>query len=67
MIHPLFAIPLYMNTIGSLDYDEINERLLELDWENFMKNKRYNKRMKNYNISVTNKLREEFKIIYKNI
>ena len=33
MIHPLFAIPLYMNTIGSLDYDEINERLLELDWE----------------------------------
>ena len=43
------------------------DKILELDWENFMKNKRYNKRMRNYNISVTNKLREEFKIIYKKI
>ena len=33
MIHPLFAIPLYTNTVGSLDYDNINERLLKLDWE----------------------------------
>ena len=43
------------------------DKILELDWENFMRNKRYNKRMRNYNISVTNKLREEFKIIYKKI
>ena len=41
------------------------DKILELNWENFMKNKRYNKRMRNYNISVTNKLVEEFKIIFK--
>ena len=33
MIHPLFAIPLYINTVESLDYENINERLLKLDWE----------------------------------
>ena len=42
------------------------DKILELNWENFMKNKRYNKRMRNYNISVTNKLIEEFTIIFKN-
>ena len=41
------------------------DKILELNWENFMNNKRYNKRMRNYNISVTNKLIEEFKIIFK--
>ena len=41
------------------------DKILELNWENFMKNKRYNKRMRNYNISVTNKLVEDFKIIFK--
>ena len=41
------------------------DKILELNWDNFMKNKRYNKRMRNYNISVTNKLVEEFKIIFK--
>ena len=41
------------------------DKILELTWENFMKNKKYNKRMRNYNISVTNKLVEEFKIIFK--
>ena len=41
------------------------EMILELTWDDFMKNKSYNSRMNNFNISVTKKLIEEFKVIYK--
>ena len=41
------------------------DKILELSWEDFMDNKRHNKRMNNYNISITKKLTEEFKVIYK--
>ena len=38
--------------------------ILELTWDDFFKFKKFNKRMNNYNISVTNKLIEEVKIVY---
>tara|TARA_B110000037_G_C16787305_1_gene369933 strand:- start:35 stop:547 length:513 start_codon:yes stop_codon:yes gene_type:complete len=41
------------------------DKILELSWEDFMDNKRHNIRMNNYNISITKKLTEEFKVIYK--
>jgi len=47
-----------------LDEDYGVEKILELTWDDFMKYKKFNKRMNNYNISVTNKLVDEVKIIY---
>ena len=41
------------------------EMILELTRDDFMKHKSYNSRMNNFNISVTKKLIEEFKVIYK--
>ncbi len=38
--------------------------ILELTWNDFMKFKKYNKRMNNYQISVTQKLIDEVKIVY---
>jgi hypothetical protein len=38
--------------------------ILELTWEDFFKHKKYNKRMNNYNISLTNKLIDAVKIVY---
>ena len=40
------------------------EKILELTWEDFMKYKKYNKRMNNYNITVTKTLINQVKIIY---
>jgi hypothetical protein len=40
------------------------EKILELTWEDFMKYKKYNKRMNNYNISITKTIINQVKIIY---
>ena len=48
-----------------LDEEYGVDKMLELTWNDFMKYKSHNTRMNNYNISVTKKLTDEFKIIYK--
>jgi hypothetical protein len=48
-----------------LDEEYGVDKILELSWEDFMKYKRFNKRMNNFNISITKKLTEKFKVIYK--
>jgi len=51
--------------IVTLDSSWQVDRILELTWEDFMKNKKFNSRMENYAVSVTNKLINKFTIIYK--
>lgn len=41
------------------------DKILELSWDDFYEFKKYNKRMNNYNISITKQLTEKFKVIYK--
>ena len=41
------------------------DKILELSWDDFCEFKKYNKRMNNYNISITKQLTEKFKVIYK--
>tara|TARA_Y100000768_G_C23835301_1_gene613413 strand:+ start:367 stop:879 length:513 start_codon:yes stop_codon:yes gene_type:complete len=48
-----------------LDEEYGVDKMLELSWDDFMKHKSYNSRMNNYNISITKKLTEKFKVIYK--
>ena len=40
------------------------DMILELTWDEFYVHKSYNKRMKNYNISLTKKIYETVKIVY---
>jgi len=40
------------------------DMILELTWDDFFKFKKFNKRMNNFNISLTNKLIDSVKIIY---
>ena len=40
------------------------DMILELTWKDFYENKKFNKRMNNFNISVTNKLINSVKIIF---
>jgi hypothetical protein len=40
------------------------DMIIELTWEDFFKHKKFNKRMNNYNISVTNKLIDSVRIVY---
>ena len=47
-----------------LDSDYSLDMILELTWEDFFKFKRYNKRMNNYNISLTNKLFDEVNMVF---
>ncbi|MDC3172343.1 hypothetical protein OA970_01020 [Alphaproteobacteria bacterium] len=42
------------------------DMILELTWEDFFKYKKFNKRMNNYNISLTNNLINSVKIIFQN-
>ena len=42
------------------------DMILELTWEDFFKHKKFNKRMNNYNISLTNNLINSVKIIFQN-
>ena len=37
---------------------------IELTWDDFFKFKKFNKRMNNYNISLTNKLFDEVKVVF---
>jgi len=48
-----------------LDFEYSVDKILELSWDNFSKYKRFNKRMNNFQISVTNKMIDEYKIVYK--
>ena len=47
-----------------LDNDYSLDMILELTWKDFFKFKRYNKRMNNYNISLTNKLFDEVNMVF---
>ena len=47
-----------------LNEDYSVAKILELTWNDFIKHKKYNKRMNNYNISITNKLLNEVKLVY---
>ena len=49
-----------------LDEEYGVDKMLELSWDDFIKHKSFNSRMNNFNISVTKKLIEKFKVIYKN-
>ena len=42
------------------------EMILELTWDDFFKHKKFNKRMNNFNISVTNKLKIQSRLPIKN-
>ena len=41
------------------------DKMLEMTWDDFFKHKRYNRRMNNYNISVTNHIIKKFTVISK--
>ena len=41
------------------------DKILELSWDDFFKYKKFNKRMNNFNISITKQLTEKFKVIFK--
>ena len=41
------------------------DKILELTWDEFIQNKKYNKRMQNYNISLTKTIVSKFTIISK--
>ena len=47
-----------------LDNSYSLDMILELTWDDFIKHKKFNKRMNNFNISLTNKLIDSVKIIY---
>ena len=47
-----------------LDNDYSLDMILELTWDDFFKFKKYNKRMNNYNISLTNQLFGEVKVVF---
>jgi hypothetical protein len=40
------------------------DMILELSWDDFFKHKKFNSRMSNYNISVTNKLMKDVSVVY---
>jgi|TARA_B110001450_G_C17494288_1_gene429662 hypothetical protein len=40
------------------------EKILELTWDDFFEYKKYNKRMQNYNISITKKLIKNVNVVY---
>ena len=47
-----------------LDNEYALDLILELSWEDFFKHKKYNKRMNNFNISVTKKLTHSVKTVF---
>lgn len=49
-----------------LNDDYSLDMILELTWEEFFKYKKFNRRMNNYNISLTNSLINSVKIIFEN-
>ena len=48
-----------------LDDEYSVDKVLELSWDNFFQYKKYNKTMRNFQISVTAEIINKFKIIYK--
>ena len=51
--------------ICKLDDDYELEMILELDWDTFLDNKRWHSRMSAWNLTLTHKLQEQAKVIYK--
>ena len=47
-----------------LDREYSLDMILELTWEDFLHHKKFNKRMKNYSVSVSNKLIDLVRVIY---
>ena len=41
------------------------DKILELSWDDFYEFKKFNKRMNNFNISITKQLTEKFEVIFK--
>ena len=41
------------------------DMILELTWDDFFKHKKFNRRMNNFNISVTNRLIDSVKVVYR--
>lgn len=50
--------------ICKFDDDYELETVLEMDWETFLKNKRWHSRMHAWNLSLSKKLREQCKVVY---
>ena len=48
-----------------LDEEYGVDKILELSWDNFMEYKSFNLRINNYNVPVTKKSTEKFKVIYR--
>jgi hypothetical protein len=38
--------------------------ILDLTWDDIFRHKKFNKRMNNYNISITNRLIDDVKVVY---
>jgi hypothetical protein len=49
--------------IAQFDDDYILKRILELDWEAFLKNKRWHSRMRAWNLGISKKLIADSKIV----
>ena len=47
-----------------LNDDYVVEMILEMDWEDFMKYKKFNTRMKNYKVPITKKMINNVRVIY---
>lgn len=52
--------------IAILDENFVLSKILELDWNDFIKFKTWNSRMRNWNIVVTQKLISEVKVVFDN-
>jgi hypothetical protein len=52
--------------IAILDENFVLSKILELDWDDFIKFKTWNSRMRNWNVVVTQKLMSEVKLVFDN-
>ena len=52
--------------IAILDENFVLSKILELDWDDFIKFKTWNSRMRNWNVVVTQKLMSEVKVVFNN-
>ena len=52
--------------IAILDENFVLSKILELNWEDFIFFKSWNKRMKNWNVVVTKKLLSDVKVVFDN-
>jgi hypothetical protein len=52
--------------IAILDENFVLDKILELEWDDFIQHKSWNSRMKNWNVVVTQKLISEVKVVFDN-